>query len=223
MKKVLVIAAHSDDEALGCAGTILKHVKNKDEVRVIFVADGVSARVNVSKGAEQKRSKASDRAMKKLGVKKSYSLNMPDNKLDSVALLEIVQKIEPVIADFKPEIIYTHHPSDLNVDHMLTYKAVATATRPYPGLSVKEIYTFEVVSSTDWNPKLLGNTFAPNVFVDISKFLSKKLEVLKEYEMEMRPYPHSRSYENVANLAKVRGASVGLEAAEAFCLERKLY
>lgn len=220
MKKVLVIAAHSDDEALGCAGTIMKHVKNKDEVRVIFVCDGVTARKGSGKSAEEKRSKAKDLAMKKMGVKKHYSLGMPDNKLDSVALLDVVQEIEPIISDFKPEVIYTHHPSDLNVDHTLTYKAVATATRPYPGLSVKEIYTFEVVSSTDWSPKLLGNIFSPNVYVDISKFLEKKIEVLKEYDIEMRAYPHSRSYENVSNLAKVRGATVGLVAAEAFCLER---
>ena len=219
-KSILVIAAHPDDEALGCGGTIARHAEEGAKVQVLFVADGVSSR-GEEKGISE-RYDAAREACRILGVCEPFFLNLPDNRLDSIPLLEVVQKIEEHLASCDPQIIYTHHPGDLNIDHAIVYRAVMTACRPQPGCSVKEIYSFEVPSSTGWLPHGSNGSFQPNCFIDVSATLEKKLAALRAYEMEMRAFPHSRSYENVDYLARYRGAEVGVEAAEAFMVERIL-
>jgi N-acetylglucosamine malate deacetylase 1 len=222
MKKVLVIAAHADDEALGCAGTIIKHTKKGDPVEIILLADGVGSREGDDSAKLQHlqdRCKMAEAACSLMGANNVYWLGFPDNNMDAVPLLEIVQKLEPYIQSFQPDIVYTHYRGDLNIDHQLTYRAVMTACRPLPGSSVSKIYSFEVPSSTEWT---LDSVFSPNHFVDIQDELALKLEVLQIYAEEMRPFPHSRSFENVEALASYRGASVGLHAAEGFTVERSL-
>lgn len=215
--QILVIAAHSDDETLGCGGTIVKHINDGDQVTVMFMTDGVSSRE--TEGDENFRVSASNQAMEILGVKDIRQSDFPDNKMDSVTLLDIVKVIELVIDDIKPNIVYTHYRHDLNIDHQITHQAVMTACRPQSWLSVKEIYTFEVLSSTEWNSRSL-TSFTPQKIVNITDFWSIKVKALECYSKEMRSFPHSRSYECVEALAILRGATFGLNKAEAFTIER---
>lgn len=228
MKKILIVAAHPDDEVLGCGGTIAKLAKNGNEVHVILAAEGLTSRQTTREQSSLKNEfdqlykKAKD-ANDALGVTSLEFLGFPDNRMDSVDLLDIVKKIETKLEFFPADEIYTHFPSDLNIDHRLLSEAVLTATRPMPGQFVKKVFFFEVPSSTDW--KFGGNDqsfFTPNVFVNIELFLAQKIKALAYYQSEMRPFPHARSLENLENLAKVRGAHVGYRAAEAFILAREL-
>jgi len=215
MKTVLVVAAHADDEALGCGGTIARHVEEGDAVHLVLMADGVNSRRETSETDFARRIEASKRAQSILGISSSQSLELPDNQMDSAPLLEIVQKLEPILEEIQPSVVYTHHYGDLNIDHRLTHVAVMTVCRPVPGSSVREIYGFEVLSSTEWATQQ-GSPFLPNYFVDITQQLQTKLYALEAYAEEMRKTPHSRSMAHVEVLAHHRGYSVGVDAAEAF-------
>lgn len=219
-KIILVVAAHTDDEAMGCGGTIARHVSEGDKVHLLFMTDGVSSRDNQSNEASERLS-AAQLSAKIMGVSSFTNLQFPDNSMDSVPLLEIVRQVETKIVELKPEIIYTHHVGDLNIDHQITHKAVVTACRPQPNFSVKTIYSFEVISSTEWqSPSLLP--FMPNIFYDISDYLDIKMQAVEAYIDEMRQIPHSRSLEHIRLLAKHRGYCVGVNAAEAFMLVREI-
>lgn len=220
-KTVLVVAAHADDEVLGCGGTIARHVSKGDRVYVAFMADGVGSRGMDETNELRFRNQARDKALKILGVTQWYALDFPDNCMDNVPLLDVSQALEPIIEQVQPERIYTHHHGDLNVDHRVTHQAVMTACRPVPNFSVREILTFEVMSSTEWATPSVA-PFLPTVFVDIGLYLPKKLEALAAYDMEMRLLPHSRSVEHIELLARHRGNCVGLAAAEAFEVVRAL-
>lgn len=220
-KTVLVVAAHTDDEALGCGGTIARHVAGGDNVHAVFLADGVTSRPNSCANEIKERNEAAANAQKVLGIRSTYMLGFPDQRTDSVPFLEIVQALEKVIQDVHPEVIYTHHYGDLNIDHRITHQAVMTACRPIPGSSVKEIYAFEVLSSTEWNSPN-NMPFIPNVFVDISEHLETKHKALESYQLEMRDEPHSRSIINAKRQSEYRGASIGVKAAESFCLVRAI-
>ena len=215
MNNVLIVVAHPDDEVLGCGATIAKHTRAGDKVKIIFLADGFSSR---SDGIT--RCGASKCASEILECETPIFFDYPDNQLDSVPLLKIVQDLEGIFYDFKPNIVYTHHFGDLNVDHQVTHRAVMTVCRPQPGFYVKEIYSFEILSSTHWQSAGMRNTFIPNYFIDVDKFLDEKIRALQCYGKELRRYPHARSYESVKNLAKVRGSIIGVEYAEAFMVER---
>ena len=219
-KNVLVVAAHSDDEAIGCSGTIAKHVNSGDNVHLLFMTDGVGSRDEINDLSKERKSAAKN-ASEILGVTSFMNLDFPDNKMDSIPLLEITQEIEKVIQLTDTEIVYTHHVGDLNIDHQITHKAVMTACRSQPGLSVKEIYGFEVLSSTEWQtPNVMP--FCPNVFITISEEIETKIKVLKAYSYEMREPPHTRSIENIIRLNALRGACVGVYYAEAFSLIRSI-
>ena len=215
MKTVLIIAAHPDDEVLGCGGTIAKHVSEGNKVHSVFMADGVRSRLNQREEDFKIRKDASKSAQSLLGITSTHYLDFPDNKMDSISLLSITQKLEPIIENLKPSIIFTHYHNDLNIDHQLTHAAVITACRPMPRSSVKEIYGFETLSSTEWSNSF-KSSFNPTFFVDISKQIAKKLSAIKIYENEMRSPPHSRSVKHVEVLAQHRGYSVGVDMAEAF-------
>ena len=223
MNRVLVVVAHADDEALGCGGTIAKHISLGDAVTVIFMTNGVASRQGlVNTGTEVKeRQNAAISALQELGVTNFQQFAFPDNQMDSVALLDVVQVVETVISSFKPSIVYTHFLHDLNIDHQITNKAVMTACRPQVRSSVQRIFSFEVLSSSEWNSPSTFS-FKPQYIVDISEQWPKKLRALKCYEDEMREFPHSRSYEAAEALAILRGATNGYEKAEAFFVERIL-
>jgi N-acetylglucosamine malate deacetylase 1 len=222
MKKILVVAAHPDDEALGCGGAIARHVDEGDEVHVVFMADGVTSRKKLAEDGLRERNKAAYESCEILGAQSPQFLGFPDNKMDTVALLDVVQELEKIMDKIQPSIIYTHHDEDLNVDHRITHQAVLTACRPQPENYVNEIYSFEVLSSTEWVAPSAKNTFIPNRFVDISNVIERKIKALNAYAEEMRDYPHSRSIETVELLAKYRGSTMGMKAAESFKIERIL-
>lgn len=220
--KVLVVAAHPDDEVIGMGGTIARHVRDGDEVTTLFLADGVSSR---EQGAGSvmlgERNHAAVQASRVLGTQPPMLLGLPDNRLDALALLDIVKPLEKVIESNRPEIIYTHHAGDLNIDHQLTHRAVVTACRPQSTANLT-LLAFEVLSSTEWQTPSPATAFIPNWFVDISATMTQKLAALDCYQVEMRPPPHSRSLDNVVNLSRLRGNQVYREHAEAFMLIRHI-
>ena len=217
-KIVLVISAHSDDEVLGCGGTIARHTKSGDIVHLIFMTNGVGSR-NVKIEVIEHRNRIAQESADILGVSSIQQFDFPDNKMDTIALLDVVQAIEEVIDKLQPEIIYTHHIGDLNIDHQITHKAVVTVCRPQPGFCVKEIYAFEVLSSTEWQTPGL-EVFCPNVYIDVTDYIDIKKQVLNVYSEEMRQPPHIRSIDNTLRLSALRGNSVGVDYAEAFELIR---
>lgn len=199
-----------------------RHARAGDEVSVLFMTNGVGAR-GVSNEAEQSRSKAMENAARILGVKQLQRLDFPDNAMDSIPLLDVARAIEAAVSAWgQPDVVYTHHPGDLNVDHQRTYQATLTCFRPQPGAQKVpfQLLSFEVLSATGWRGSDPAAAFLPNVYRDITETLEAKLEALRAYELEMRPWPHARSLETVTHLARYRGAMVGLPAAEAFVLER---
>ena len=221
---VLVVAAHPDDEALGCGGTIARHAAAGDDVVVVFIADGVTSRApDEDRSAElERRQEAARAAAAILGVRDVRFGDLPDNRLDTVPLLSVAQAVEAVVRDVGPTTIYTHFAHDLNVDHRLVHEAVITAVRPQPGAAVTTVLTFETPSSTEWRAPGAGTPFAPDWFVDITDTLDLKLRALDAYAEEMRPWPHPRSREAITHLAHWRGSTVGRIAAEAFVLARHI-
>ena len=224
---VLVVAAHPDDEVLGCGGTIARHADAGDLVHVLIVAEGATSRQQ-----QRDRNQASDElsalahAAQKAGAIIGASgvelLDLPDNRLDSLDRLDLIKQIEERIARHQPQVVYVHHAGDVNIDHRRLHEAVVTACRPTPGQAVRRLLSFEVASSTEWQPSGSAPAFQPNWFVDISSQWPRKREALEAYASEMRPWPHARSLEALEHLARWRGAQVGVEAAEAFCLLRQL-
>lgn len=224
-ESVLVVAAHPDDEVLGCGGTLAGLVAQGAEVHVSFIADGVTSRgerSDVQLAQVNARQAAAMKAADILGVKSVTFGDFPDNRLDTVALLDVTQKIESLIAEYRPDIVFTHHGGDLNIDHQRVHEAVVTACRPQLGHPVETLLFFEVPSSTEWQVPGSAAVFAPNWFVDISAGLERKLAALDAYAAELRESPHPRSRDAVEQLARWRGATVGASAAEAFVLGRKL-
>jgi LmbE family N-acetylglucosaminyl deacetylase len=224
MTNVLVVVAHADDEALGCGATLAKHAAQGDEITLLVMTDGVSARMNTEIESrsmvenQKKRNSALQQSANILGIKHIFQARFPDNKMDSVDLLTITQFIEKNTENVKPEIIYTHSLNDLNIDHRITAQAVMTAFRPLPTSSVKTILSFEVLSSTEW--QFGEQKFNANWFVDVSGFYDKKIAALQCYKEEMRDFPHPRSFVGVDTLTKLRGLTVGKSCCEAFQLLR---
>lgn len=218
---VLVAAAHPDDEVIGCGGTIARLRASGIEVHVLFFTDGVSARSSgeVSDAAIV-RKRAAIESLALLGVPTPEFLDYPDNRLDAVPMLDLSQSIAHVISRVGPVTVLTHHSGDLNVDHRCVHEAVMTACRPQPGHPVRNILCFEVASSTEWRTPAPGTAFVPQIYIDISEHLVAKLEALDAYRVEMRAWPHARSIKALENLARWRGANVGVDAAEAFSLAR---
>ena len=219
-KVILVIAAHPDDEAMGCGGTLARHAEQGDDVNILFLADGESSRPDNHN--IERRCEAAENAASALGCNSPLLLGLADNQLDTMPLLEIVQKVEKTIKEISPSIIYTHYGGDLNIDHQITHQATLTAMRPQPDCKVNAIYGFETLSSTEWSSPDQYAGFRPTHFVDVHNYMDKKVAALKCYEQEMRPFPHARSFEAVKALANYRGVSVGVPAAEAFSVIREI-
>ncbi len=223
---ILVVAAHPDDEILGCGGTMARLAREGHEVRIAILAEGMSSRYAHREDADPQQLQhlhaRAQQAADKVGAKEVVLCKLPDNRLDTVPLLEVVKLVEELVARFRSQIIYTHHPGDLNVDHGVVHRAVLTATRPVPGQCVREIYAFEVPSSTEWAFQRLEPSFRPSVFVDIAETLEAKIEALACYDTETRKFPHPRSPEALRAIATRWGSVVGLPAVEAFELIRSV-
>ena len=225
VKKVLVIAAHPDDEVLGMGGTIAKLVNEGCEVNVLIVTDGSSSQYRDSDNLDQIiRAKKQETwaCAEVLGVKQVYYGGMPDMRLDSTPHITVNKVIECFIDQLCPDTVFTHFWGDVNQDHVNVYHSTLVAVRPIKGQVVKELYCYRVPSSTEWTPMNSPTTFMPNVYVDITEFAEQKYEAFSQYHTELRAYPHPRSVEYLRICDKARGLQVGLQVAEEFVLLRKL-
>ena len=222
-RDIAVIAAHPDDEVLGCGGTIAKHVAQGDRVHILILAEGATSRdqrrIEAARVRELDALMAAAReAASILGACTVEFGGFADNRMDGVELLDVIKVVELFVAKRRPHTVYTHHAGDMNVDHLITHRAVSTAMRPLPGADFVSLLYFEVPSSTEWGSISCGQPFVPQWFEDISPFLDKKLLALQAYRVEMREFPHPRSPETVQALSRLRGSSAGVNAAEAFML-----
>ena len=226
MQTTLIVAAHPDDEVLGCGGTIARLAQEGHDVYIAILGEGITSRYDQRAQADKARVEAlharSQQVAELLGARDPFLYSLPDNRFDTVPLLDVIKIIEELVERLQPEVIYTHHGGDLNIDHVIVHRAVLTATRPVAGYPVREIYAFEVPSSTEWAFGQFQPIFQPNVFVDISATLETKVQAIALYESEARPFPHPRSAEALRALARRWGSVVGLEAAESFVLARSL-
>jgi LmbE family N-acetylglucosaminyl deacetylase len=223
----LVVAAHPDDEVLGCGGTIARLAEEGCAVHVLILAEGVTSRAEIrdraAKAPELSHlARCADAANAILGSASVKICQCPDNRMDSIDLLEVVKLVEGEITRHQPQLVFTHHRGDVNVDHTVVHDAVIAACRPLPGHAVRQLLFFEVASSTEWRPPASAGGFAPNCFYDIERYLVRKLAALNEYSTEMRAFPHPRSSQAVEHLARWRGATAGCHAAEAFEVGRIL-
>lgn len=205
------MASHTDDECLGCFGTVARMIREGAEARTLILGEGPTARGNNIDFLEV--CSHAQEANKIIGIDEVMFIGYADNRFDTLPMLDITKTIEIYLSGYTPDIIFTHYEHDLNIDHRITYQAVITATRPMPGQTVKEIYSFEIPSSTEW---AFPTSFSPDVFYDINDTIDLKFNALKCYESEMRKYPHPRSFDGVEILAKYRGMQSGLWWAEAF-------
>lgn len=220
---IAVIAAHPDDEVLGFGGTIRRHADAGDAVHVLILATGAAARSDDGaadeSGIELLRSQARS-AADILGIREIAFAKFPDNRMDTVPLLDVVKRVEAFLEECNAASVYTHHAGDLNIDHRVTARAVLTACRPLPGARVRRLYAGEVLSSSEYAAP--EDRFQPNIYVDIAATLAKKCEALACYAGEVRDWPHPRSVEAVEALARLRGSECGHEAAESFVLVREI-
>lgn len=224
-RSVLVVAAHPDDEILGCGGTLARLVSEGWAAHALILAEGATSRQDTrdrsafsAELSELERSAREAAAV--LGLTSLELAEFPDNRMDGAELLDVVKRIEASVAEHSPEMVLTHNSTDVNVDHRVVHDAVIGATRSKPGSCVRQLLFYETLSSTEWRPPTSMPPFAPTYFVDISAHLARKLEALACYRSEMLPFPHPRSLEAVEALARFRGVTVGCAAAEAFAVGR---
>jgi LmbE family N-acetylglucosaminyl deacetylase len=210
-----VIAAHPDDEILGCGGTVALHTRREDEVISLILCEGESLRYGETGVGQSEHMRE---AAEKLGVRDVRALRFPDQRLDTVTLTDIIGAIEPVVREVQPHIIYTQYGGDINRDHELLFKAMLVATRPTE-MSIEAIYAFDTASSTEW---AFPRTFVPDVWVDIGETLQAKLDAMACYKSELRPYPHPRSLEALRNRAAAWGNQCCMEHSEVFMTVRRV-
>jgi LmbE family N-acetylglucosaminyl deacetylase len=223
--RVLVVAAHPDDEILGCGATLAAHRRRGDAVSILILGEGITSRYENRQNAPIRELEALQRRIRRaaraVGVSDVETHTLPDNRFDAVPLLEITHRVEGTIRRVRPTIVYTHHEGDLNIDHERTCRAVLAAVRPVPGSVIRAVYAFEVASSTEWRARAT-HSFMPRRYVDVSATLAKKLSALKCYGSELRPFPHPRSIEGIRAQAAKRGTESGFRAAEAYDVLRLL-
>jgi LmbE family N-acetylglucosaminyl deacetylase len=218
MTRVLVIAAHPDDEVLGMGGTIAVHTGRGDAVRVLVVTDGSSTQYPGDAEIRSRKEEEARRAAAELGVQDYVHLDLPDMRLDTFAHVEVNGVVEEHVRDFAPAVVYTVQP-DVNNDHRVLFDSVAVATRPVPGQPVRRLLTYAPTSSTEWTPAAV-NWFVPNWYVDVTETLERKVAAFACYETERRDYPHPRSERAIRATAEFHGTACGFEYAEPFVLVR---
>ncbi len=219
-RRILIIAAHPDDEILGAGGTIARHGSQGDQVFMAIVADRGTARYDAEKIEFVRQ--CCKAAARRLGIAEVCFGDFADQKLDTLPILDITQWLEGIANKFQPSVIYTHHRGDINRDHRLVHEATLTALRPYAAPYAERILCYEAPSATEWCGPYAEDTFIPNVFVDITSQLEVKLDALLEYKTELRPFPHPRSAEIVRARAALWGSVIGVAAAEPFVLVRQI-
>ncbi len=225
MNNILAVVAHPDDEIIGVGGTLRKHVKQGDDVSVLILGDGKSSRNRGYHPLEDDARDASIAETKKalavLGITTFYKEYLPDNRFDSVILLDVVKVVSEYIDKVNPKVIYTHHTGDLNIDHQITAESVIIATRPIQNAALEELRMFETLSATEMAGPRQTHVFMPNLYINIEQELEDKMKAMKCYESELREFPHPRSLKAVAYNAHVWGAKNNSTAVEPFYLFRK--
>jgi LmbE family N-acetylglucosaminyl deacetylase/RimJ/RimL family protein N-acetyltransferase len=223
---VLVIAAHPDDEVLGCGGTMARLRANGHDVKIAILGEGITSRYRSRKEANpsllSNLREHSRRAADELGVKDLFLYDLPDNRFDTLPMLDVIKIVEELVQEHAPHTIFTHGCADLNLDHVVTHRAVLTATRPIEGHCVRNLYTFEIPSSTDWSFHRVTPCFQPNTFCDIESTIEVKKRAMACYKTELQNFPHPRSLEGLEVVARRWGTVVGCKAAEAFELVRSV-
>ena len=215
-RRVLVIAAHPDDEILGVGGTLIRHFKAGDEIRVVIVCSAQSIRY---REGEHDQPGDTQRAAHYLGARTS-GLGFPDQRLDAGSNLELIQALEREVREFRPDTVYTHHWGDVNADHVRIAEAVDVATRPFAAPWIRRLYAFDTPSSSEWTASQRDRPFTPNVFSDITEELDRKLDAMRCYQSELRPYPHPRSLRSLRERAGLWGSVANMTAAEPLMLLR---
>jgi len=222
---VLVVAAHPDDEVLGCGATMARLAAEGQPVHIAILGEGITSRSSRDDSDAKllrRLHQQAEAAALKVGARDVVLFKLPDNRLDTLPMLEVAKLIEDLIHKLRPAVIYTHHPGDLNLDHGIVHRAVLIATRPVLGHPVRQILTFEVPSSTEWAFQKIEPVFRPNVFVEISKTLDAKIAALACYDSETRDFPHPRSEQALRAIATRWGSVIGCTAAESFELVRSI-
>ncbi|MDL2226366.1 PIG-L family deacetylase [Deltaproteobacteria bacterium OttesenSCG-928-M10] len=223
--RILVVAAHPDDEILGCGGTLARLHASGARLHILLLGEGPTSRTGSIENDDLRlaaRNSALE-AAEIIGCKDVRLAGLPDNRFDTVPLLDLIRIVESAAEEIQPDLVFTHHSGDLNIDHRLTHQATLTAFRPLPGRKPATLLSFEVLSSTEYSVSDPASAFHPSVYVDISGYLQLKQKALIAYTTEMRPWPHPRSPEGVEHLARLRGCQCGVEAAEAFVLIRSVF
>jgi len=228
MDKVLIIAAHPDDEVLGCGGLLSKYQHSETEFKVIFLAEGTSCRYSDKEMASDevqsqilRRNNFGINALKYVGVKSHSFYNLPCGRLDTIPILEINKIIEGEIEEFQPDVVFTHSENDANNDHRIINNSTIMATRPIPGSCVKTVFTYEISSSTEWN--FGQKRFDPNYFIELSEQnVENKIAAFLCYSSEVRAFPFPRSPEGIKNNCINRGMQAGVKYAEAYKLIRTI-
>jgi LmbE family N-acetylglucosaminyl deacetylase len=218
---VLVIAAHPDDEILGAGGTLARHVRAGDEVHAMVISEGAGSRYGdamVAKLQEHAR-----RAAAEIGFASLRLESLPDQRLETLPLIELTQRLEAVIDELQPDTVYTHFPEDVNNDHRVVARAAWTACRPYRMPFVRRFLVFETPSSTEWAWPITGSVFSPNHYVDIGETLDVKVQAMACYATELRAYPHPRSERALRERAAFWGSHIGRPGAEPFCVLREIW
>ena len=215
MSKIVVVSAHPDDEVLGAGGTLLKHVKKGDQVYWL-ITTGISESNGFTKERVIERQKEIRRVEELMGFEKTFLLDYPTMNLSGFDLIKMVPQISKIFHEIEPEIIYCVNRSDAHSDHRITFDAVMACTKSFRYPYLKKVLLYECISETEFAPALPEKVFLPNHFVEITDFFEEKLEVMRVYESELGHHPFPRSEKNIEALAVFRGASVGVELAEAF-------
>jgi N-acetylglucosamine malate deacetylase 1 len=222
-ENIAVIVAHPDDEVLAFGGVMCRHSDRGDRVHLLILATGLAARSGDNTVSQQDLARLREDALasaKIIGVSATEFSEFPDNRMDTVALLDVVKRIEQFLDKTKATTLYTHHAGDMNIDHTVIARAVLTACRPLPGSTVQRIYSGEVLSSSEY--AAAEDRFVPTKYVDIDPYLERKCEAMKCYRGEVRDAPHPRSVESIVALARLRGTEAGIMAAEGLRLIREL-
>jgi len=219
--KILVISPHPDDETLGCGGTILKHKDIGDKIYWLIITN-IDIKNGWDKNAVKKRQKEIETVAGMYDFEKTFKLDYPTAKLDIIPVQEINKSISEVILEIEPEIIYLPNRSDVHTDHQISFKAVYSCTKNFRYPFIKKILMYETLSETEFAPTLPESIFIPNVFVDITKYFEKKLEIFKIYKSELMKKPLPRSLDSIKAFARYRGSQIGVEYAEGFMLIREI-
>ncbi len=222
-KQILIIAPHNDDDILGCGGIMAKHQNKGVDIYVVIVTNGhLGAPELFKKGGTEKVRKEALEAHRYLGIKKTFFLDFPAPRLDTIPSYKLSIEIEKIIRDNIITDLFIPHRGDIHKDHRITFEAALVAARPINNNPVKRIYAYETLSETEWAAPFGDDAFIPTVFEDISSFIEIKKNAFKFFTTQIKKFPHPRSLESIENLSKIRGATVGFKNAEAFMLIREI-